>query len=78
MLRSQITVITSNGAITPSGTAPSSDAKAAAEHAAKAVDGVRRVDNQASTPESSATMQRGRQGRTCRCGQLDHHPGTGG
>jgi hyperosmotically inducible protein len=55
---SHIKVVTTNGVVTLSGTAPTSDSKGAAEDLAKAVSGVRSVDDQVSTPESSSSMHK--------------------
>jgi hyperosmotically inducible protein len=49
---SHIKVVTTNGVVTLTGTAASSDSKDAAEDLAKGVSGVRSVDDQVSTPES--------------------------
>jgi hyperosmotically inducible protein len=48
--KSDISVTTTNGAVTLTGTAPSSDAASAAKELAASVDGVKSVDNQVSTP----------------------------
>lgn len=53
--KSQISVTTTNGVVTLSGTASSTDASKAAESAARAVDGVKSVDNQIQTPSVADT-----------------------
>ena len=45
-----ISVTTTNGAVTLTGSAPSSDAASAAKQIASSVDGVKSVDNQVNTP----------------------------
>ena len=50
---SHIKVMTTNGVVTLTGTAPTSDSKSAAEELAQKVNGVKSVDDQVSTPESS-------------------------
>jgi len=55
---SHIKVVTTNGVVTLTGTATSSDSKSAAEDIAKAVSGVRSVDDQVSTPESGNAAHR--------------------
>ena len=54
--KSKISVTTTNGVVTLKGSASSSDAKSAAETAAKSVEGVKSVDNNLSTPGSSKTV----------------------
>jgi hyperosmotically inducible protein len=54
--KSDISVTTTNGVVTLDGSASDSDAKSAAEAAAKSVDGVRSVDNNLKTPGSSETV----------------------
>jgi len=51
--QSKIKVTTTNGVVTLEGSASSAEAKAAAETATKAVDGVKSVDNTLKTPTSS-------------------------
>jgi hyperosmotically inducible protein len=51
--KSKISVTTTNGVVTLKGSAHSSDAKSAAETAAKSVEGVKSVDNNLRTPGSS-------------------------
>lgn len=53
--KSQISVTTTNGVVTLSGTASSADASKAAESAAQAVDGVKSVDNQIQAPSMADT-----------------------
>jgi hyperosmotically inducible periplasmic protein len=53
--KSQISVTTTNGVVTLSGTASSADASKAAESAAQAVDGVKSVDNQIQSPSAADT-----------------------
>jgi hyperosmotically inducible protein len=55
---SHIKVVTTNGVVTLTGTAPTSDSKSAAEEIAQSVSGVRSVDDQVSTPESGGTAHR--------------------
>jgi hyperosmotically inducible protein len=55
---SHIKVVTTNGVVTLTGSAVSSDSKAAAEELAQGVNGVRSVDDQVSTPASGGTMHR--------------------
>lgn len=55
-----ISVSTSNGVVTLSGTANSSDEKSQAEAAAKSVKGVKSVDNQVSTSMSSSSSGGGK------------------
>ena len=47
---SKISVTTTNGAVTLTGSAPNSDAAAAAKQLAQSVDGVKSVDDQVNTP----------------------------
>ncbi|MDR3395714.1 MAG: BON domain-containing protein [Parasulfuritortus sp.] len=54
--RSKIKVVTTNGAVTLTGSASSSDAKSLAETATKSVEGVKSVDNVLKTPGSSRTV----------------------
>ncbi|HEX5127007.1 MAG TPA: BON domain-containing protein [Rhodocyclaceae bacterium] len=51
--KSDISVTTTNGVVTLNGTATSSNAKSLAESEAMAVDGVKSVDNDLSTPSSN-------------------------
>jgi hyperosmotically inducible protein len=55
---SHIKVVTTNGVVTLTGTAPTSDSKSAAEELAQSVKGVRSVDDQVSTPASGGTAHR--------------------
>lgn len=55
---SHIKVVTTNGVVTLTGTAPSSDSKSAAEELAQTVKGVRSVDDQVSTPASGGTVHK--------------------
>src|SRR6516165_7301308 len=55
---SHIKVVTTNGVVTLTGSAPSSDSKTAAEELAQSVNGVRSVDDQVSTPASGGTVHR--------------------
>jgi hyperosmotically inducible protein len=55
---SHIKVVTTNGVVTLTGTAPSSDSKSAAEEIAQSVKGVRSVDDQVNTPGSGSTTHR--------------------
>jgi hyperosmotically inducible protein len=55
---SHIRVKTTNGVVTLSGSAPSSDSRSAADDIAKNVDGVRSVDDQVTTPSSSGDAHR--------------------
>jgi len=55
---SHIKVVTTNGVVTLTGTAPTSDSKSAAEAVAQSVKGVRSVDDQVSTPASGGTAHR--------------------
>ncbi len=59
--KSKIRVTTTNGVVTLKGSASSSDAKSAAETAAKSVEGVKSVDNNLSTPGSSKTVSKTKQ-----------------
>jgi hyperosmotically inducible protein len=54
--KSDISVTTTNGAVTLGGTAPSSDASAAAKELAAAVDGVKSVDDQIRTPSMADVL----------------------
>jgi hyperosmotically inducible periplasmic protein len=56
---SSISVHTTNGVVTLSGTAADKDASSAAEDAAKAVTGVKSVDNEISVPSSGAGAELG-------------------
>lgn len=58
---SKISVTTTNGVVTLKGSASSSDAKVAAEKAAKSVEGVKSVDNNLSTPGSSKKVAKTKQ-----------------
>jgi hyperosmotically inducible protein len=53
---SHISVTTTNGAVTLTGSAPSSDAASAAKELASSVDGVKSVDNQVNTPSVADTV----------------------
>jgi len=53
---SRISVTTTNGAVTLTGSAPSTDAAASAKQLAAAVDGVKSVDNQLNTPSVADTV----------------------
>ena len=53
--KSDISVTTTNGVVTLEGTATSSKAKSTAGHLAKSIKGVKSVDNNLKTPESSET-----------------------
>jgi hyperosmotically inducible periplasmic protein len=55
---SHIKVVTTNGVVTLTGSAPTSDSKSAAEELAQTVKGVRSVDDQVSTPASGGTAHR--------------------
>jgi hyperosmotically inducible periplasmic protein len=55
---SHIKVVTTNGVVTLTGNAVSSDSKSAAEELAQSVNGVRSVDDQVSTPASASTTHR--------------------
>lgn len=55
---SHIKVVTTNGVVTLTGTAATSDSKSAAEEIAQSVSGVRSVDDQVSTPASNGTAHR--------------------
>lgn len=55
---SHIKVVTTNGVVTLTGTVPTSDSKDAAEDLAKAVSGVRSVDDQVSTPASGSSVHK--------------------
>jgi hyperosmotically inducible protein len=55
---SHVKVVTTNGVVTLTGSATSSDAKDAAEELAKNVNGVRSVDDQIATPGSGSTTHR--------------------
>ncbi|HWY25689.1 MAG TPA: BON domain-containing protein [Nevskia sp.] len=54
--KSHVSVTTTNGAVTLTGTAPSSDAAAAAKELASGVDGVKSVDDQVNTPSLADTV----------------------
>jgi hyperosmotically inducible periplasmic protein len=54
--KTDISVSTTNGAVTLSGTAPSSDAASAAKELASAVDGVKSVDDEIKTPSVADTV----------------------
>jgi len=55
---SHIKVVTTNGVVTLTGTAVTSDSKSAAEELAQTVSGVKSVDDQVSTPNSGSTTHR--------------------
>jgi hyperosmotically inducible periplasmic protein len=55
---SHIKVVTTNGVVTLTGTALTSDSRTAADEIAQSVNGVRSVDDQVSTPASSGTAHR--------------------
>ncbi len=55
---SHIKVVTTNGVVTLTGTAPTSDSKSAAEELAQNVNGVKSVDDQVSTPEGSGSVHK--------------------
>ncbi|HWW21694.1 MAG TPA: BON domain-containing protein [Steroidobacteraceae bacterium] len=55
---SHIKVVTTNGVVTLTGTAPTSDSKSAAEELAQGVKGVRSVDDQVGTPASGGTVHK--------------------
>jgi hyperosmotically inducible protein len=55
---SHIKVVTTNGVVTLTGSAGSSDSKSAAEELAQGVNGVRSVDDQVNTPASGGTVHR--------------------
>jgi hyperosmotically inducible protein len=55
---SHIKVVTTNGVVTLTGSAATSDSKSAAEELAQTVKGVRSVDDQVSTPASGGTAHR--------------------
>jgi hyperosmotically inducible protein len=55
---SHIKVMTTNGVVTLTGNAVSSDAKSAAEEIAQSVNGVRSVDDQISTPSSDSATHK--------------------
>jgi hyperosmotically inducible periplasmic protein len=55
---SHIKVMTTNGVVTLTGTAPTSDSKSAAEELAQTVSGVKSVDDQVSTPESTGSAHK--------------------
>ena len=55
---SHIKVVTTNGVVTLTGSAPTSDSKSAAEELAQTVSGVKSVDDQVSTPESGGSMHK--------------------
>jgi hyperosmotically inducible protein len=55
---SHVKVVTTNGVVTLTGTAVSSDSKSAAEELAQSVNGVRSVDDQLNTPASGGTVHR--------------------
>jgi len=54
--KSDISVSTTNGAVTLGGTAPSSDAASAAKELASGVDGVKSVDDQIKTPSMADSI----------------------
>ena len=56
--KSDIHVTTTNGVVTLEGSVGSSNAKSAAEEAAKSVDGVKSVDNNLRAPGSSKTVEK--------------------
>jgi hyperosmotically inducible protein len=55
---SHIKVVTTNGVVTLTGSAPTSDSKSAAEELAQDVKGVRSVDDQVNTPASGSGMHK--------------------
>ena len=55
---SHIKVVTTNGIVTLTGTAPTSDSKSAAEELAQTVSGVKSVDDQVSTPASGSGVHK--------------------
>jgi hyperosmotically inducible protein len=55
---SHIKVVTTNGVVTLTGSAPTSDSKSAAEELAQDVKGVRSVDDQVSTPSSGSEVHK--------------------
>ena len=55
---SHIKVVTTNGVVTLTGTAASSDSNSAAEELAQSVSGVRSVDDQVMTPASGGKMEK--------------------
>jgi hyperosmotically inducible protein len=55
---SHIKVVTTNGVVTLTGSAPSADSKTAAEELAQSVNGVRSVDDQVSAPASGGAVHR--------------------
>ena len=55
---SHIKVVTTNGVVTLTGTAASSESKSAADEIAEAVNGVRSVDDQLNTPASGGTVHK--------------------
>lgn len=55
---SDISVTTANGVVSLTGTAPTSDAKSAAETIAKTVDGVLNVDNSIQTPSLTSKVEK--------------------
>jgi len=55
---SHIKVVTTNGVVTLSGTAASSDSKSAAEELAQGVSGVKSVDDQVTSPESGGAAHK--------------------
>lgn len=59
--QSDISVTTTNGVVTLNGSASSSEAKAFAETVTLAVDGVRSVDNQLTTPSASTTSAKAKE-----------------
>ena len=59
--QSDISVTTTNGVVTLNGRASSADAKAFAETVTLAVDGVRSVDNQLTTPSASAASAKAKE-----------------
>ena len=54
--KSDISVTTTNGVVTLTGSASSSDAKSTAEKLASGVDGVKSVDDELKTPSSTSTV----------------------
>jgi hyperosmotically inducible periplasmic protein len=55
---SHIKVVTTNGVVTLTGTAPTSDSKSAAEELAQGVSGVKSVDDQVSSAQSSGSVDK--------------------
>lgn len=56
--QSNISVTTTNGVVTLDGTASDSKAKSLAESKAKSIDGVKSVDNNLTTPDSSKSVEK--------------------